>query len=153
MPMMDLTYPAGALTVEAKAAVGEELTAVLLRAERAPDTGFFRQITWVFIHELPVEDVLAAGRPAPVLRLQVTVPQGALSERRKEELVREATRVLLDATGLTEADATRVWVVIGEVPDGNWGAAGGVVRFETLRQAATAERDGAGAATVLGGAA
>jgi hypothetical protein len=46
-----------------------------------------------------------------------------------------------------------VWVVIGEVPDGNWGAGGNVVRFEQLRQAAAAERAGAGAATAIGGAA
>lgn len=153
MPMMDLTYPAGTLTAASKATLAEDLTTVLLRAERAPDTDFFRQITWLFVHELPDEDALAAGRPAPIFRLQVTVPSGALSERRKEELVREATRVLLAAAGLTEADALRVWVVIGEVPDGNWGAGGNVVRFEQLRQAAAAERAGAGAATAIGGTA
>ena len=153
MPMMDLTYPAGALSAEAKATLAEDLTTVLLRAERAPDTDFFRQITWLFVHELPAEDALAAGAPAPIFRLQVTVPQGALSERRKDELVREATHVLRKATGVGEADALRLWVVIGEVPDGNWGAGGTVVRFDQLRQAAAAERDGAGATSVVGGAA
>jgi phenylpyruvate tautomerase PptA (4-oxalocrotonate tautomerase family) len=35
----------------------------------------------------------------------------------------------------------RVWVLIHEVPERNWGAAGQVVRFEQLRAAAKAERD------------
>jgi hypothetical protein len=42
MRMMDLTYPAGALTPDAKDELVDELTTVLLRAERAPDAQFFR---------------------------------------------------------------------------------------------------------------
>jgi phenylpyruvate tautomerase PptA (4-oxalocrotonate tautomerase family) len=34
-----------------------------------------------------------------------------------------------------------VWVLIHEVPEGNWGAAGQIVRFEQLRAAAKAERE------------
>ena len=145
MPVMDLTYPAGALTPEVRAGLTDELTTVLLRAERAPATQFFRDITWLFVHELPADDVLTAGVPAaaPIFRLQVTVPSGALSDRRKEELVAEATRVISAAAGLGEADALRVWVLIGEVPDGNWGAGGNVIRFEQLRAMAAAQREGA----------
>ncbi len=148
MPMMDLTYPAGALTPEAKTELVDELTTVLLRAERAPDAQFFRDITWVFVHELPDGAIHTAGAPVrePIFRLQVTVPQGALSERRKEELVSEATGRILSAAGLDVSDGLRVWVVIAEVPDGNWGAAGNVVRFEQLRQAAARERETAGEA-------
>ena len=147
MPVMDVTCPAGAFTPEARAALTDELTTVLLRAERAPDTQFFRDITWLFVHELPAGDVLSAGAPvtAPIFRLQVTVPQGALSDRRKEELVAEATRVISAGGGLSEDDGLRVWVLINEVPDGNWGAGGNVIRFEQLRQMAAAARDGAAA--------
>jgi phenylpyruvate tautomerase PptA (4-oxalocrotonate tautomerase family) len=143
MPIIDITYPQGTLAPEARTALADELTTVMLRAERAPDTDFFRAITWVYVHELPEGTVLSAGRPVaePTFRLNITVPAGALSERRKQELVSEATRVVSDAAGLSEADALRVWVLIGEVPDGNWGAAGNVIRFEQLRQAAAAERE------------
>src|SRR5436305_12271481 len=111
MPMMDLTYPGGTFTPEARTELVDELTTVLLRAERAPDTEFFRNITWVNIHELPEGAILAAGRPVskPTFRMQVTVPLGALSESRKAELVSEATRVLSTAAGLSEADGLRVW--------------------------------------------
>jgi phenylpyruvate tautomerase PptA (4-oxalocrotonate tautomerase family) len=150
MPIMDLTYPAGTFTPEARTELVDELTAVLLRAERAPDTEFFRSVTWVYVHELPAGTVLVGGQPAtePVFLLRATVPQGALSERRKSELVREATRVLLAAAGLGESDALRVMVLIGEVPEGDWGAAGNIIRFEQLRQMAAREREQPGAAVV-----
>jgi phenylpyruvate tautomerase PptA (4-oxalocrotonate tautomerase family) len=143
MPMMDLTYPAGALTPEARTELVDQLTTVLLRAERAPDTQFFRDIAWTYVHELPEGTVLAAGRPveAPTFRLQVTIPVGALSDRRKEELVANATEAILGAAGLEQKDALRVWVLINEVPDGNWGAGANVVRFAQLRQAADRERE------------
>lgn len=148
MPMIDLTYPEGALTPDARTDLVDELTTVLLRAERAPDNEFFRSVTWVYVHELPEGAVLAAGQPVakPTFRLNVTVPQGALSEQRKAELVSGATRVVSAAAGLDEADAMRVWVLIAEVPEGNWGAAGNVVRFEQLREAAAATREHAGEA-------
>lgn len=151
MPLIDLSYPAGTFTPDARTALVDELTTVLLRAERAPDTEFFRSITWVYVHELPEGSLLAAGRPVaqPTFRVQVTVPQGALSDRRKQELVSEATRAVSEAAGLGEADALRVWVLINEVPEGNWGAGGNIVHFEQLRQAAAAERERAGEAAAV----
>jgi phenylpyruvate tautomerase PptA (4-oxalocrotonate tautomerase family) len=152
MPMMDVTYPAGALAPEVRGELVDELTTVLLRAERAPDTEFFRSITWVYVHELPEEAVIASGRPvsAPTFRVQVSVPEGALSDRRKQEFVSEATRAIKQAADLGDDDLLRVWVLVTEVPDGNWGAGGQVIRFAQLREAAAAEREhaGDGAATV-----
>src|SRR4051795_8428875 len=98
MPIVDLTYPQGTLTPEARTELAERLTAVVLRAERAPDTDFFRSVTWAFVHELP-EDAVAAGGGKPVFRAVFTVPDGALSERRKQELVAEATKAISAAAG------------------------------------------------------
>ena len=104
------------------------------------------------MHELPEGTLFAAGRPveAPTFRLQVTVPQGALSERRKGELVAEATKTIRRAAEIGEEDALRVWVLIHEVPEGNWGAAGNVIHFEQLRQLASQEREQSGAAVGAG---
>ena len=142
MPLMDLTLPAGTLDADARTALVDELTTVLLRAERAPDTDFFRSITWTHVHELPARDVLAGGRPVerPIVRLEVTTPEGALSDRRRAELVAESTRVICAAVGLAEDEALRVWVLCHEVPEGSWGAGGQVVQFKALREAAAAER-------------
>ncbi len=150
MPLIDLTYPVGTLSPEARTGLVDALTTVLLRAERAPDTDFFRSIAWVHVHELPADCVLAAGRPVtePTFRVQVTIPEGALSDRRKAELVSEATRAVSERAGLDPEDGLRVWVLIHEVPDGNWGAGG---RDRPLRRSGPVcldERDQPGSAVV-----
>jgi 4-oxalocrotonate tautomerase family enzyme len=149
MPLIDLTYPAGTFTDESRTALVDELTTVLLRAERAPDTAFFRSIAWVHVHELPDGCVLSAGRPVaePTFRVQVTIPEGALSDRRKQEFVSEATRVVSEAAGLDAEDGLRVWVLIHEVPDGNWGAGGQIVRYADLVRFASDERERPGSAS------
>ena len=143
MPVFELTYPKGALEPDARAQLLEDLTTALLRAERAPDTEFFRNVTWSYVHELPTDSVLAAGRPAekPTFKIDVTTPQGALSDRRREELVEAATRLVREAAGIPDEEALRVWVLMHEVAEGSWGAGGHVIRFEQLREAAKAERD------------
>jgi phenylpyruvate tautomerase PptA (4-oxalocrotonate tautomerase family) len=143
MPFMEITYPQGALSAEARATLAEELTTILLRAERAPDTEFFRNVTWLYTNELPADSVHAAGVPvqAPTFKLDVTTPQGALSDRRRKELVAEATSAIREAAGIPEQEGLRVWVLCHEVAEGSWGAAGNVVEFEALRAAAKAERE------------
>ncbi len=147
MPMIDVTYPSGAIAPEAKAELLEELATKLLEAERAPDTEFFRSITWVFANEIDPESLAVGGRPGgePRFRVQITVPDGALSDRRKGILVDSVNQAVLRAAGLPESEGIRVWTLIGEVPDGNWGAAGQQVRYQQLVEAAAAQREQAGA--------
>jgi phenylpyruvate tautomerase PptA (4-oxalocrotonate tautomerase family) len=143
MPMIDFTFPAGALDAETKAGLVEELATTLLRAERAPDTEFFRSITWVYAHEVPADALFVGGRPGgePRFRIEVKIPEGALSDRRKAELVAGFNEVVSRAAGLSEEDGLRVWTLINEVTDGNWGAAGQVIRFAQLVEMAKGERE------------
>ena len=130
MPKLDLTITADVLSEDQKPKLMRELGATLLQWEGAPDTEFFRSITWAHLHELPAEAIL-----------DITGPSGALSDRRKAGIVEDASKLILDATSWGTEAGIRVWVLIHEVPDGNWGAAGQVVRFEELREAAKAERE------------
>ena len=75
----------------------------------------------------------------------MTTPEGALSDRRREELVAAATRVVNEAAGLGEEDGLRVWVLMHEVPEGRWGAGGQIIRFQQLLELARGEREKAGA--------
>jgi phenylpyruvate tautomerase PptA (4-oxalocrotonate tautomerase family) len=147
VPIFELTYPAGALEPDARAQLVDDLTTALLRAERAPETQFFRDITWAYVHELPAGSVHAAGRPIdgrPTFKLEVTTPQGALSDGRRGELVGDATRLIREAAGIAEDDTLqRVWVLMREITDGQWGAGGQIVRFDDLRRIARAEREAA----------
>ena len=51
---------------------------------------------------------------------------------------------ILRAAGLEDSEGLRVWTLIREVPDGNWGAAGQQVRYAQLVEAAAAQREEAG---------
>jgi len=140
MPKLDLTITEEALSADARAELARELGAALLRAERAPDTEFFRSITWAHVHALPAEAIQTPdGEAEPHAVLDITVPAGALSERRKAELAESANKLVLDATGWDGDAARRVWVIVHEVPDGNWGAGGQIIQFGQLREAAKAE--------------
>ncbi|MET8446003.1 tautomerase family protein [Streptomyces sp. NPDC005209] len=132
MPSIRLTAPAGALTEQGRHSVQRDLASVLLRWEGAPDTAFFRAQAWSYLVELPEGAQTTAEDDAPRFLVEVTVPQGALSERRKAGLVEEATRTVLTAAGLAPDDALRVWVLVHEQPDGTWGAGGSVIRYADL---------------------
>ena len=147
MPKLDVTLPAGVLSDEARRELPETLGATLLQWEGAPDTEFFRAITWAHLNELPAEAIRTPdGEAEPHAVVEVSVPQGALSERRKAGLVDQATADVLEATGWGDEAALRVWVLINEVPEGNWGAGKQIIHFEQLREAAKAEREKAEAA-------
>ena len=142
MPKLDVTLPDDALSPDARRELPEKLGATLLRWEGAPDTEFFRSITWAHLIELPAAAIRTPdGEAEPHAVVEVTVPDGALSDRRKAGLVEEVTGDVLAATGWGDEAALRVWVLIREVPDGNWGAGKQIIRFEQLREAAKAERE------------
>ncbi|MFI6579483.1 4-oxalocrotonate tautomerase family protein [Nocardiopsis sp. NPDC050513] len=132
MPMIRLTCPAGALTEPGRATVQRGLAEALLRWEGAPDADFFRAQAWAYLDEVPAGAQTTAGDDEPRFLVNVTVPAGALSERRKAGLVEDATRIVLDAAGLAQDQALRVWVLIHEQPDGTWGAGGSVIRYADL---------------------
>ena len=132
MPMIHLTVPCGALSPAGRKTVQNALADTLLRWEGAPDTAFFRSLAWSYLTELPDGAQITAGDHAPRFRVDITVPDGALSQRRKEGLVEEATSVILEAAGLSRDDALRVWVLIHEQADGTWGAGGSIIRHADL---------------------
>lgn len=140
MPMIRLTVPSGSLTEEGRRTVQRDLAAVLLRWEGAPDTAFFRAQAWSYLVELPEGAQTTAEDDVPRFLVEVTVPQGALSERRKAGLVQDATRTVLAAAGLSEDEVLRVWVLVQEQPDGTWGAGGSVIRYADLVALAQGEK-------------
>ena len=148
MPRVELTYTAGSLPEDAKGELAKQLAESMLRWEGAPDTEFFRSISWVHLHELREGTAYTADGPAELSQfvVDVSVPQGGLSERRKAVLVEEFTSLIREASGLPDEQAVRVWVLVHEIAEGFWGAGGNIVHFEQLRAAAKAEREKAEAA-------
>jgi phenylpyruvate tautomerase PptA (4-oxalocrotonate tautomerase family) len=143
MPIIDLTYPEGALEPAARAEAVEKLTAALLRHEGATDNEATRVMSRAFVHELPADAVNVGGRPAPraVYRVVLTVPAGTLlhgpnpfAAQARRNLVREATEILLEAEGtqFSATDAGRVFCLIHEVADGNWGGLATIFGMEDI---------------------
>ncbi|MFE7743750.1 4-oxalocrotonate tautomerase family protein [Nocardia sp. NPDC057455] len=140
MPMIQLTLPSGTLSAEARSGLLKSLPETLLKWEGAPDNPFFRAQAWCRLEEVADGGFAALGDDLPRFRIDVTVPAGALSDRRKAGLIEEVTEQVLVAAGLAEGDALRVWVLIHEQPEGTWGAAGNVVKFQELAALAQEQR-------------
>ena len=142
MPKLELTIPADSLSENDQQELAKDLGAALLRWEGAPDTEFFRSISWCHLQELPAEAMRTVdGVADPHAVVKVTTPEGALSDRRRAEMVEEMTKLVLGATGWGEEAALRVWVMCREIDEGSGGAGGQVIQFEQLRAAAKAESE------------
>lgn len=150
MPMIDLTYPEGALDPDARADAVEGLTAALLRNEGATDNDATRAMSWTIVHELPREAVNVGGSPAerPVYRVMVTVPEGTLLQgpgpvgtQSRRSLVRDVSEILLAAEGTeySEIEAARVFCIVREVEDGYWGGMAQLFRMDDIVATANAE--------------
>jgi phenylpyruvate tautomerase PptA (4-oxalocrotonate tautomerase family) len=141
VPLIELFIPEGALEPDTRDRLVEDLTTTLLRWEGAPDNEVSRSISWGYVTEVAAGRQYVGGRPLnggePRYRLKITVPAGALDDRRKAGLVEDATKLILAAEGGpdNEAAAFRVWVMIREVTDGNWGGAGRIFRLRDIAQA------------------
>jgi phenylpyruvate tautomerase PptA (4-oxalocrotonate tautomerase family) len=146
MPMIDLTLPKGTLPDEAKTELMEKLTRTLLKWEGAkPENDAAQSIAWTFLNE--AELVTVAGKPAeePRYRVYCGVPQGSIGNPEKQGLVEEVTRHVLEAESPGKdpaADAAgRVWVIVNEITDGNWGGFGRIFRLEDIMAFAGASQE------------
>ena len=116
MPMIDVTYPEGALDADARAKLVEDLTTALLRAERAPDTDFFRSVTWVYVHELPEGAIVWLSSSMPVRDVEACFPQ---SPKRLRFLANRGANgidgVVSSAAGAALAANAPAWLLTGEL--------------------------------------
>ncbi len=146
MPMIDVDLPEGLVPVAAHARLAGDLARALLRAEGAPDASPYAENTGVYLHVQPRTAVhTAAQAEAPVVRVQVLTPPGALDREGQRGLVAEATRLVSEAGG-DPSLAGRTWVLLREAAEGGWGVFGsafGREEFAALRAGAA----GAAAAT------
>jgi phenylpyruvate tautomerase PptA (4-oxalocrotonate tautomerase family) len=143
MPMLELTYPEGALQPDARALLVEQLTAALMRWEGAPDTAFFRQATWALIHERPAWAINRAGPPRPPGLRALRHRPGRRDERPPQGRPRRRGH---QAHPRRRRPRPRSAAHLGSPPrdpDGNWGAVGQIIQFAELREAAKQARESA----------
>jgi phenylpyruvate tautomerase PptA (4-oxalocrotonate tautomerase family) len=115
----------------------ETLTRTLLRWEGAkPGNAAAESIAWTFVHE-PARITVAGAVPhQPRYRVVVGVPQGSLDDDTKAGLVAEVTDQVLRAETNgrppNPADRSRVWVIVNEIAEGNWGGSGRIFRLRDI---------------------
>jgi phenylpyruvate tautomerase PptA (4-oxalocrotonate tautomerase family) len=136
MPMIDLTLAPHALDDHARSWLVEELLTTLLRWEGAPDNEHSKSLAWAFVHVADAITVASSPSGLPHYRVGIRTPQGALDDERRAGLVAEVTKLVLKAEGSPNDpdNAFRVWVILDEVAEGSWGAAGRIWRFRDIAE-------------------
>ena len=134
MPMIDVTARTGTFTPAQQERLIADLTAAVLRWEKAPDTDQFRANTAGFVHELPPAAIATAAGGHDVVRVEVLTPPGVLDQDQRAGIVAELTTIVATVAGDT-GQAARTWVLLRESADGGWGIAGRAFSVADLRAA------------------
>lgn len=152
MPVVRLTYPRGALAPAHKRQLAAALTEIVLDAEVDAVTDTGRMVTVIHFNEVAAEDWAVAGELRSAATggpdhfiVDVVVLEGLLEGARRSAVHRRVTEAFQKAFG-REGDPTlpmRVWVLVHEVREGSWGAAGGTVSALDVAQFINPELDGA----------
>lgn len=155
MPIMTVQHPADSLTPDMKAALAGRLTDVLIRMEGGANTPGGRAFAWVLFQELAAGDWWVGGRtddqfvakPGNFL-VHVAIPEGYMNAAHKAEVHAWVTDAIMSVTGEGRGtfDAPAggsVLVVIDEVPEGNWGAAGLPISLSRIAASVGMPQDGA----------
>lgn len=138
MPIIELSYETGTIQPEAKEQIAAKLTDSLMEIEGTKGLPAFASATWMVFDELAPKSMAVGGTlniAAPVYKLVVNLPEGALNEARKLALVQRLTSDLLALLGIeaSAAGASRVYCLLNDIKDGSWGFAGNVFTLAQIR--------------------
>jgi phenylpyruvate tautomerase PptA (4-oxalocrotonate tautomerase family) len=151
MPIMQVHYPEAALDDARKANLAQRLTDVLITMEGGADTRGGRAFAWVLFTPVKPGDWWVGGRPdehfvAPpgCFLVHVTIPEGYMNAEHKSEVHASVNAAIMAVMGGGEAPNAggSVLVVIDEVTEGNWGAAGRTISLNAIAGAVGLPRDG-----------
>ncbi len=140
MPIMTVRYGAGDLDKATKADLAKKLTGVMIRMEGGANTAGGRAFAWVFFDELAGGDWWAGGEtgggfisPPGRFLVHVSIPEGYMNASHKSEVHAWVTEAILGATSASGQEAgNSVQVIIDEIPEGNWGAAGRTISLASI---------------------
>ncbi|MGH2685205.1 MAG: tautomerase family protein [Actinomycetota bacterium] len=138
MPFIEVFSPAGAVSAEQRERIVARLVPEVMDAEGGPDNEFARSISWVLWHEPTLWSIggkTAGGDEPPPYVVRVSVPAGALNDAKRAEIVKRVTGVLAEADDQPDrlySVPLASFVLLNEVPEGNWGSVGSVFRFPEI---------------------
>lgn len=149
MPVIEISLPEGAFSAEQKEKVIADLTAVLLKWEGATGNPRATAGALTYLYEVKAGTFAVGGKlqhsEDPIrYKIVVTVPYGTFSRERKQGLVEELARTVLEVEGLPWNDLNRfrVLCLIQEVAEGNWGSGGKIVGLLDIARFIGLDQDG-----------
>ncbi|BBN60721.1 tautomerase family protein [Hydrogenovibrio marinus] len=139
MPLIQITLPETALDESQQAQLAQQATDILLSLEGMATNPKARRLTWTYFQTHPKNAFYIGGegnQPHPHYRVDVTVFAKTLTAEKKGALTRQLTDAVLDIEGSDHnmLNAARIWVMIHEIEEGNWGGAGQIYSMENLRK-------------------
>lgn len=141
MPYLQVIAAQGTLDKTGQDALISRVSNAILKAERAEVADAAAQsLVWAHFLVLPQSAVYIGGEviDEPPLRIAVTTPEGALTDRTREKLVIEIGDIVNDIVGPFEGRLNH-WAMLYEVADGSWGA-GQVLRLPNIQAAMNIEQ-------------
>jgi phenylpyruvate tautomerase PptA (4-oxalocrotonate tautomerase family) len=128
MPLLDVIYPAGALSDDARRELLASLWSTCLRWEGITANDATASISWVYLDERARDSIAVGGHPLTqtVYRAHVRVMSGFMDQERVDGMVRDVTAAILRADGSEGDGRPRVFCIVEEVPSGTWGVDGSV---------------------------
>ncbi|ETN41424.1 uncharacterized protein HMPREF1541_03359 [Cyphellophora europaea CBS 101466] len=136
MPLMYLSYTEGTFTPDALNQVVDQITRDGISLEKLPLTPWVHSTTWVFAREYPRAQVFHGGKSTGArgfVALDINVIQGGYSAATKQELIKRVTDTVGKYGDLPTDEPRRVYVIIREVAESNWGFDGQTIDLEMLR--------------------
>jgi phenylpyruvate tautomerase PptA (4-oxalocrotonate tautomerase family) len=141
MPILQVSYPAGALNAVSKPVLAARLTNVLLTMEGGARTPGGLAFATVLFSEVPREDWFVGGRtddahvhPPGKFLVRVTIPEGYMSQAHKSEVHAMVNQEFLEVLGggHSASGGGSVLVTIEEVTEGDWGCAGRTISLASI---------------------
>ena len=136
---MFLNYTEGTFTPDNLTRLADQITRDGEELEKLPLTDYVLSTTWVYAREYPKAHVFHGGKPGgnKFVALDINVIQGGYSATTKMELIRRVTDAIEKYGSLPAGQPRRVYVLIREVAEANWGFDGQLINLEALRDPPT----------------
>lgn len=142
MPIMKVHCVEGALTDAQKADLSARLTALMIQMEGGAGTEGGYAFAWVIYDEVKQSNWWAGGRtdrryvrPPGTFLVEVRIPEGYMNTQHKNEVQAGVNAAIMASLGQDPTAANAggsAQVIIDEVTEGNWAAAGKPISLASI---------------------
>jgi len=138
MPLIHISVPSDIYSDEEKDTLLSQIGSAVADAEGVPDNPIARAALWVFLEEVPGSRWWIGGKPSEPARdvaqvvTRVSVPQGSLNAKRKDQLVAGVADAVKSVVPDDLLGGLGSWCLITEIADGNWGIGDRIWTFQDI---------------------